>query len=458
MKAHLMFISILLSLSLHAQEVVWQGASVDFKHGKLKVSDNKRFLVFEDGTPFFYLACTGWELFHRLDIKEAETYLENRRSKGFTVIQAVALAELDGLNTPNANGDKPFDGDNDLNRPNEKYWKHVDAIIRLAAQKGIFIALLPTWGDKVDKRWGTGPVVFTPETAAKYGTWIGSRYKNEPNIIWVNGGDRPCGMGNEPVWNALGTSIKAADPNHLMTFHPWGTTSSSECFHDAGWLDFNMLQSGHSDRYLPNYSAVHADYCRTPVKPCMDGEPCYEDHPIRWNGENGWFDDWDVRRTAYQAVFAGAHGHTYGCHPIWQMKHPQHDPIGGARHNWNEVLDLPGAWDMIHLRKLLESHDMLSRLPDQSILLSEQGGKTNYIAACRGKGYAFVYLPANDMVQVRLNKIQAQKVNASWHNPRTGQSKPIGEYDGSLDQMFQVPVQGVDWVLVLEDAAIYPKQ
>ncbi len=64
--------------------------------------------VFEDGTPFFYLGDTAWELFHRLSKEDAEKYLENRREKGFTVIQAVILAELDGLNTPNMEGEKPF--------------------------------------------------------------------------------------------------------------------------------------------------------------------------------------------------------------------------------------------------------------------------------------------------------------------------------------------------------------
>jgi hypothetical protein len=138
---------------LHGQEPSWKGASVDFSHGKLKISENKRYLVFEDGTPFFYLGDTGWELFHRLNKDDVERYLENRRAKGFTVIQSVILAELDGLNTPDAEGDKPLI-DNDPLKPNEAYFAHVDRVIRTAFEKGIFIGLLPTWGDKVDKKWG----------------------------------------------------------------------------------------------------------------------------------------------------------------------------------------------------------------------------------------------------------------------------------------------------------------
>lgn len=116
------------------------------------VSSNKRYILRED-KPFFWIGDTAWELFHRLDRDEADFYLNKRASQGFTVIQAVALAEMDGLDTPNAYGDKPLI-DNDPTKPNEAYFKHLDFIIDKAAQYGLVIGLLPTWGDKVFKdRW-----------------------------------------------------------------------------------------------------------------------------------------------------------------------------------------------------------------------------------------------------------------------------------------------------------------
>src|SRR5690606_24976609 len=117
------------------------------KNSRLKVSSNKRFLVRADGQPFFYLGDTAWELFHRLNREEADRYLQNRAEKGFTVIQAVVLAELDGLKTPNPYGDLPFH-DNDPSRPNEAYFQHVDYIVDKAASLGLYIGMLPTWGDK----------------------------------------------------------------------------------------------------------------------------------------------------------------------------------------------------------------------------------------------------------------------------------------------------------------------
>ena len=334
------------------QEIKWEGPSVNLNNGKLRVSQNSRYLIFDNGTPFFYLGDTAWELFHRLNKIETEKYLENRREKGFTVIQAVILAELDGLNTPNAEGEKPLIN-NDPASPNEKYFAHVDWVIKKAEEKGMFIGLLPTWGDKVDKQWGVGPVIFNENNAFAYGQWLGERYRNFPNIIWINGGDRQGGGQNLAIWEALGRGIKSKDPNHLMTFHPWGETSSSQWFRHADWLDFNMVQTGHSQRSYAIYKRLLIpDYETIPEKPVIDGEPRYEDHPVAWKPETfGWFDDADVRQAMYWSLFAGSFGHTYGNHAIWQMLAPGREPVGQARNSWKKNLDMPGAFNLIHARR-----------------------------------------------------------------------------------------------------------
>ncbi len=156
--------------------------------GKLHISDNKRFLVRGDGAPFFYLADTAWELFHRCDREEANLYLENRAAKNFTVVQAVVLAELDGLNTPNPYGHTPL-RDLDPAQPDEDYFAHVDYIVERANELGLCMAMLPTWGDKFNRQWGQGPEVFTPANARQFGRFLGQRYGDRA-IIWVLGGDR----------------------------------------------------------------------------------------------------------------------------------------------------------------------------------------------------------------------------------------------------------------------------
>lgn len=324
---------------------------------RLRVSENKRYLVYEDGAPFFYLGDTAWELFHRLNREEADFYLETRAAQGFTAIQAVVLAEFDGLRTPNAQGDVPLQ-DSDPTQPVEAYFQHVDTIVDKAASLGLFVAMLPTWGDKWNQKQPNeyaGPEIFTPENAAIYGEWLGRRYRDKP-IIWVLGGDRSVEDDmHRAITRSMAEGLARGDGGaHLMTFHPDGRQSSSLNWHQDDWLGFNMLQSGHQGRDVPNDAMIASDYNKTPVKPCLDGEPCYEDHPVmtpRWGATPGeWFDEYDVRKACYRALFAGAHGHTYGCHDMWQMWDENRAVVNCVRTPWHQAIHLPGANQMRYAR------------------------------------------------------------------------------------------------------------
>ena len=453
-------LTLFISCSAFAQ---WKGPAVDLSHGKLKVSENKRFLVFEDGTPFFYLGDTAWELFHRLSRDETEKYLENRRQKGFTVIQAVALAELDGLNTPNAEGEKPLI-DNNPEKPNEKYFQHVDWVIKKAAEKGMFIGLLPTWGDKWNKKWGTGPEIFTPENAWKYGKYLGERYKNSPNIIWIVGGDRPVETDiHREIVAEMAKGLRNGDGgNHLITFHPTGGSGSAQYFHSESWLDFNMRQNGHSNSYTERYKATLDDYNRHPVKPVIDGEPIYEDHPINFKpDENGHSVATDVRRPLYWNLFSGAFGHTYGHHSVWQMYAPDKNPINRPLMPWYEAIDQPGAAQMIYGRLLMESRPFLTRIPDNSIVVTSEvssavpgTGAYSFVATRdQNELYAMVYVPVGRRFSVKMDVIKGSSVIAWWYNPRNGEATKIGKYKNTGTQTFNTPDPGesLDWILVLDD-------
>ena len=458
-------IAAMLLLSCYASAEILK-PSVDFSHGKLNVSQNNRFLVHADGTPFFYLGDTAWELFHRLNREEAEKYLENRRQKGFTVIQTVALAELDGLRVPNAYGHRPLletDGKFDPAKPdikdgpNNDYWDHVDFIVKTANEKGLYIGFLPTWGDKWNKIWGKGPEVFTPENARAYSKFLGKRYK-DAQLIWILGGDRNPGSDKHmAITDAMAEGLIEGDGgSHLLTFHPQGGSTSTTWFNKKDWLSFNMLQSGHGGWDIPNYKMIEHDYNLSPRKPCLDGEPRYENHPVNWKADEGWFDDRDVRQALYWSVFAGGCGVTYGCHDIWQMMNTGKEPIAVVRNNWYEAIDLPGAFDVIHLRRLIESRPMLDRVPDQSIIASGQTDGPDHIQATRGKDYAFIYIPYGNPFEITLGKISGEKVKAYWFNPREGYATLIGTLDNRGKKKFDPPseiAKGNDWVLVLDDAS-----
>ncbi|WP_187260677.1 glycoside hydrolase family 140 protein [Pontibacter beigongshangensis] len=422
----------------------------------LKVSDNRRYLVYTNGKPFFYLGDTAWELFHRLNREEATMYLTNRAQKGFTVIQAVVLAEHDGLNDPNPYGHTPLHG-NDLLKPNEAYFEHVDFILDKAAELGLHMALLPTWGDKLFKnKWGVGPEILDYRNAYAYGRYIGNRYKERKNIIWVIGGDRNPRDGSEDVevWRALARGITEAvggNQNAMMTFHP--QTNSSKWFHAEPWLDFNMWQSGHcADTKV--WDKITHDYNLSPVKPTMDGEPMYEEIPVCFNLEkNGYADPTDIRRKAYLNLFAGAHGHTYGCNNVWQMYAPERKRHIDATKPWYESLDLPGANAMTHVRQLMESRPLLERVPDQSMIVSPVSDHyKERIQATRGTEYSFVYSASGLPFTLQLGIISGKKIKASWFNPRTGTVSKGGNFKNSGTKAFSPPTQGddQDWVLILD--------
>lgn len=420
----------------------------------LKVSENKRFLVKEDNTPFFYLADTAWELFHRLTLEEAKLYLDDRASKGFTVIQAVLLAEFNGLREPNRHGHYPLINE-DPTRPNEEYFAHVDRVVAYAQSLGLVMGLLPTWGDKWNQKWGVGPEIFTPENARIYGELLGRRYKEAP-VIWILGGDRPVETEtHRAILRALAEGLAAGDGgNHLRTFHPPGVHSSTEYWPNENWLDFHMYQTGHSRKNM-SWKLIAHDYEHDPTKPCLDGEPGYEDHSNEFDPNKGYMDCSDARRFAYWDVFSGACGHTYGCHPIWQFYNPElYEPITWARVSWKEALHLPGAGQMQFLRQLMETHPFLVRIPDPTLVLSPTQNPLARIVATRDTDgtYALLYLPLGGKVVVNPTSIRADRVRALWFDPRTGKSEIIGERSTRSDLEFEAPSWGPgnDWVLVIE--------
>jgi len=431
---------------------------------RLKVSENQHFLVTETGQPFFWLGDTAWELFHRLSREEAEKYLDNRARKSFTVIQAVVLAEFGGLTDPNYYGQLPLIS-NDPSRPNEDYFLHVDWIVAKANSHGLYVGMLPTWGDKWNKKWGAGPEIFTPQNARTYGEWLGRRHK-DAGIIWILGGDRPVENDtHRAILEAMARGLRRGDGGaHLTTLHPNGGGGSAQYFPTADWLDFNMRQNGHSAEFTGHYDQTYEDYSRTPVKPVIDGEPLYEDHPVSFDaGKLGHSIAADVRRPLYWDLFGGACGHTYGNHAVWQMWAPGRSPVNKPLMPWFEAIDQPGAGQMQFARRLLESRPFLTRVPDDSIIVTERvptavpgAGRYRFVATRDTAGtYAMVYVPVGRKFNVRMNKVAGPKVKAWWFNPRDGQAAVIGEFPNSGEREFTPPDYGemLDWVLVLDEVA-----
>ncbi|AGA77204.1 glycoside hydrolase family 140 protein [Echinicola vietnamensis] len=430
----------------------------------LKVSENDRYFVTTSGEPFFWLGDTGWLLFNKLKREEALEYFDDRQEKGYNVIQVMVLHTLGAVN---AYGDSALVDQNvatPLTHPGSDFsdsvaydfWDHIDYLVREAEKRGLYMAMVPVWGSNV-KDGGV-----TVEEAKKYAKFLTLRYKDRPNVIWLNGGDT---FGNEhtDVWNAIGETLDKNDRNHLITFHPRGRMQSSDWFADAPWMDFHMFQSGHR-RYdqddteraygEDNWKYVQADYKLERKMPTVDGEPSYEGIPEGLHDpEEGFWDAAAVRRYAYWAVFSGAAGHTYGHSAVMQMHRPEDGEVGayGNTKLWTAAINDPGAKQMHHLKDLIMQFPYLERVPDQS-LIANQGERHDHLAATRGEQYALIYTYTGRPIQVNMEVIKGNKATASWFNPRNGEMTEIGEVDAQGVQEFKPDgkVQdGNDWVLVL---------
>jgi hypothetical protein len=449
--------------------VLLSGTTMQAQKPQLKVSENKHYLVDQNGKPVFWLGDTGWLLFVKTTREEAEKYLEDRRQKGFNVIQVMVVHNVNS--GVNVYGDSAL-VEHDLSRPNitpgnsfsdkkqYDFWDNVDYIVDLAASKGLYMAMVPIWGTNVK----AGQVSRTQ--AKTYAEFLAKRYKDKWNIVWMNGGDVK-GSDSTKIWKIIGRTLRANDPNHLITYHPFGRHTSSIWFHNEQWLDFNMFQSGHrhySQDTVPDEQHFGPDSWKyplhdlalTPVKPCLDGEPSYEQIP--WGLHDTLAPYWtadDVRRYAYWSVFGGGCGFTYGHNAVMQFFQPSDNGNSayGAKSFWTSAINDPGAGQMIHLKKLMLSKSYLGRIPDQSVIFGDPGWRYDFIVATRGEHYVMVYTYTGRNFRLNMGKIAGKTVNASWYSPRDGKYTVIGEISNDGIASFDPPgekAEGNDWVLVLD--------
>lgn len=430
--------------------------------GELQIAPGGRYFQYSDGRPFFWLGDTAWLLFKRLNREEAETYLQDRRSKGFNVIQAMVLHSADDVNAYGAAALIDQDPGRPRTLPDENdFWDHVDWIVDRAAEKGLYVGMVAAWGSIA--RSGK----LNEGNVEAYTRFLAERYGDRPNIIWLTGGDTR-GDRETAVWRRMGELFHELDPDALVTFHPFGRTQSSTWFHAEPWLDFNMFQSGHR-RYdqddtpeakgEDNWRYVDEDRAMQPPKPTLDGEPSYEGVPqgLHDPAEPFWTDD-DARRYAWWSVFAGAAGHTYGHSAVMQMHSATHGKGAyGVRETWQEAIRAPGAEQMQHLKSLMLSRSYFDRVPDPSLIVGENGERYDRVMATRGPDYAYLYTYSGRAFSVRMGALPGAKVRASWYDPRTGAGREIGEIDNAGTALFDPPGEpapGNDWALVLESYQI----
>ncbi len=440
---------VLVTMVLLTMAAALQAAAAEkpWQHGRLTVSENGRFLMHADGTPFFWQGETPWLMPQRLTRDEVVYYLDQCAAAGYNVVQ---IQVLNAVPSYNAYG-QSSDGD--------AYWQHMDHIVQTAEARGIYVGMVAIWGGLV--KAGR----LTEAQAKDYGTFLAQRYKDSPNIVWIMGGDIQGDIHPE-VWNMLATTIKAIDHSHLMTYHPRGRYTSAHWWSQAPWIDFHMFQSGHrrygqrtaKDAVYPipdnteedNWQYVDSTWAYAPVKPVIDGEPSYEGIPqgLHEATEPLW-QAADVRRYAYWSVFAGACGHTYGNNAIMQFYRPGLPPAYFCSKPWHVALHDEGFHQMQHLRRLILLFPYFERVPDQTIV-KDNGTRYERLAATRGTDYLLVYNCTGRDMRIDLDKIAGQEKQVWWMDAVTGQITPLGVFHSRI--LTFRPLTNGDGVLIAADA------
>lgn len=466
-KIYCLFVGLLCLMQSYAQSLV--------------VKPGSTLIETKEGKPFLWIGDTAWDLFRNLNKKESIFYLDNRKAKEFTVIQAVILP-MGNPEEPNIGGEVAFLNKNP-SQPNEAYFEHVDFIVDEAEKRNMYLGLLPTWANNVIDRSGS-VAFFDTESAFAYGRFLGNRYKNKA-VIWILGGDRNVHTDREyTIWEAMAKGLQqGSSGNNLITYHPTAPISSHFWFHNEPWLSFNSIQSGHFKKFnteIYEFGMVFRQL--SPEKPWVNSEPAYEDIPVLfWHyfdyakfgkkkedviGDDGlikdksfypdgFFDDYDVRIEAYWTFFSGGVGYTYGNNAIWQMYKP------GARYSvpcltfWDEALDRPGADDMRHVSQLFTRYPLGSFHVDQSAIYGTNFLDESNIRALVANDRSFMLFYLNKGQEVRVNAAKlTRNATAFWFNPREGSTEKIGPLPNKGFPLFDPPGKagehGNDWILILE--------
>jgi len=437
----------------------------------LKVSENHRYLVDQRGRPFRIQGDSAQSLIANLTYAEAGTYLADRCSKGFNTVNINLLERKFAINAPkNRRGDDPFTDRVNFATPNEAYFDFADSIIDLAASKGMLVTLAVMYlgYHGGDQGWWSvlTNAVNTQDVCYRFGFYVGRRYKNRANILWVIGGDftPPPGSEGEKRLHKFMEGIKAAGALQL-----WAADWNAPCLSTdvrafASDMDVNAVYTyGMTGSDGLTYAESRAAYSYAPARPAYLKETGYEDEVILPG------DSSSVRKYEYWAVLGGATaGIFFGHRDIWQFATSGWSSGSAPGHGpWQGALSSPGNLDMMRLGKLLDSVAWYKLMPSgtagSKTLITAGGGtygKQDYVTAAAapdGK-LLLAYLPPGASpagVAISMGSLTGP-VRGRWFDPSSGIYSDIagGSFPNSGNHTFVIPgnnaVGARDWVLVLE--------
>jgi hypothetical protein len=439
----------------------------------LSVHSSGRYLVDALGVPFFIHGEDAASLAVAIAASDVSVYLDDRVTRGVNSIWVQAIETHFSPNAPNnfAN-DSPFTGTTggvaDITTPREVYWAHVDDVINAAATRGMCVFLNATYlgfNGSAAEGWYTTFVTNGSTNCTTYGNFLGNRYKNFPNIVWLNGGD--YNPASKTEIDAIINAIKAADTNHIHTSHQNGLTSGFTEWNSDGWLNLNDI---YIDPVLHPSNSVIAggltEYQRSPPQPFYLVESCYErEHSATLQ---------TIRQEAWEAVLSGGTGWLFGNNPMWGfMTGP--NPLSSANNgteaqkydgtdSWKNHLSDAGIVHATRWAALFMARAWWKLIPDTAnrmLTAGQSSDPTRRSASLASDGtWGLVYIPGSAAGSVTIDRsVFADRIVASWYDPTNAVLSPVSGSPFTNTGSFTVSTPGNnaagdgDWVLLCETDA-----
>jgi len=460
----------------------YTGANPLYRHGPVRVAEDRRHFAHADGTPFFWLADTWWmglcKRLHWPD--EIKTLAADRKAKGFNVIQIVAglYPDMDPFD-PRGDNEFGWPWTRDYARINPEYFDLADRRLMYLADEGFVPAIVGAWGYYLP-RMGT-------EKIKRHWRYLIARYGALP-VVWVAAGEgtmpyylakdqKGAAALQKREWTKVVRYMRDIDPfDRMITIHP--SRSARDTIEDASLLDFDMHQTGHRfrDTVEEVVANIRSAYAARPTMPVISGESSYDGLDLtQWRRP-------DDRRQAVIPSSAsrlmfwacimnnGAAGSTYGANGIWQVNR-RGQPYGPSPHGrswgsipWDEAMRRPGSLQVGLAKRLLEQYDWPSFQPHpewaswapdtRAAAGSLVESPAEPLAAGIAGKVRIVY--ALDPRPILLRQLEGDaRYTASTFDPVTGQRDKIGQVAPAAGGTWLAPAPKTDhdWVLILTQPA-----
>jgi hypothetical protein len=384
----------------------------------LRRVEGMRHLVDAADQPFFLHGDVAWAMVAELRREEVDYYLQDRAARGVNAVLTNILEAYNARNAPrNRYGDGPFVGGAvDFGRPNDAYFAHVDHVVRRTRELGMLLLATPAYlGARGVEGGFYQEMKAAGETRLRaYGRYLGQRYAEADNILWVMGGDYT--PPERLLVRAVAEGISEGGSRGLKTAHCAPYMSALDGWAGESWLNVNAVYS-----YGDIAAASRKEFARAEGMPFFMYESYYENSK---SFDDTVVDGARMRRQAWEALLNGAFGHMFGSDPLWWFSGPGLD--GRPGRDWKAALDTPGARHMMALRGVFRTLHWEKLVPDvegRFLRGRVEGGPS---AAVAGDGsFALVYAPGGERLQLDLGRVAAS-ARPVWIDPTNGDRRPGG--------------------------------